>query len=290
MIPIVEDYLSDLLQQKFKYLKQNPSYLQRVLKTTPDRLARLEQYLASTPINIIKGYPRLPSQLPCVCILLSGEEETQEGLGDFGEDPSDILEITETLKVLEVMDGNLVPLFVLTEKRPLEGIVSIHHEGRELIPEQEYYLIDPHQGLIELSSDSGILPEDDVQVRYYYEESLSETTQVLYEANYRLESWSTNGDLTVELYHLTKWVLLSSRNVLGKDFDIFRQRLGGSDFEPATSYFPEFVYRRAMTFWCQFTASSPVGDFFLDGNPNTGYSTIDEVIVTDKAYSNNGGD
>ena len=181
MIPLVEDYLSELIQSKTLFLKSNPDHIKNVISTSAARLDRLAAYLQANNIRVIKGYPRTPAELPCVCILLSGEDESQISLGDY-EDFDD--------------------------------------------PEQV---------------------------------AAEEHVEVLYECNYRLEAWSSNGDMTVDLYHIVKWALLSGRGFLDSK-GLFRQKLGGADFEPATSYFPEFVYRRALTFWCQTIASVPVGD------------------------------
>jgi hypothetical protein len=98
-----------------------------------------------------------------------------------------------------------------------------------------------------------------------------------------LEVWAKNADLTVELYHLVKWALLSGRDELVND-GLFRQKLSGSDFQPAPNYFPEFVYRRALTFWCQFLASTPTdgtrcSNFIQSITPNHTYMNIMVVII-----------
>ena len=281
MIPIVEDYLSDLIQSKFSYLKSNPSILPKVLGTSPDRINRLVKYLGATPINVVKGYPRTPAQLPCICIMLSSEEEAQEGLGNYGEDEdSDIQEYSEELIVSTRRDGILVPPYVKTLSAPLASISQVIHNGYSIhLEDYEYSISNPDLGIVEFTGD--VEDGDSLTVTYTYRASSTELTQVLYDANYRLECWALNGDLTVELYHLLKWALLSGRDHLGKDKDLFQQRLGGADFEPATSYFPEFVYRRALTFWCQFTASSPEDT----------YEYITGIETNQEEYSNNfGGD
>jgi hypothetical protein len=94
-----------------------------------------------------------------------------------------------------------------------------------------------------------------VTVTYKYQATAEELTSVQYECNYRIEAWANNGDLSVELYHLVKWILLSNRDKIAMDLGIYRQKLGGSDFQPSINFYPEFVYRRGVTFWCQCTAS-----------------------------------
>lgn len=173
MIPLIEDYLSQLIQNRLSYLKSDPSFLGKLLPLDNEVLNRFSSYLNSTKISVKRGYPRTPAELPAICILLSGEEEEQVSLGDIGEEDEDI------------------------------------------------------------------------------------KMEVLYECNYRIEVWTTNGDLTVWLYHLLKWALLSGRDWLLLQ-GLLRQKLSGSDFEPVPAYFPEFVYRRALSFWCQVIPHIPM--------------------------------
>jgi hypothetical protein len=100
-------------------------------------------------------------------------------------------------------------------------------------------------------------PTDTFTVTYTYKYTAQEQMEVIYESNYRLECWANNGDLVVELYHIIKWALLSGRGDLIEGTDLFNQRLSGADFEPTPNFFPEFVYRRALSFWCQFVVSTP---------------------------------
>lgn len=63
-------------------------------------------------------------------------------------------------------------------------------------------------------------------------------------ANYRIECWSDNGDLTAYMYTILKFCLWSSR------MDMLRMgwvniKLSGTDLEPVPDYMPIFIYRRA---------------------------------------------
>ncbi|MDP4224900.1 MAG: hypothetical protein Q8910_00825 [Bacteroidota bacterium] len=171
MINIIEDTLSQLIDTKLKYLSANPSFISAILNIDSTKASRLTQYLQTTPIKIIRGFPRTQAELPGICILLSNEEETQESLGNVSFDETQ--------------------------------------------------------------------------------------TETIYSSDYRLEIWTENGDLTVQLYHLLKWCILSGRDDLA-NVGMFNQRIGGTDFEPAPEYFPIFVYRRALTFWCQSVVSVPI--------------------------------
>lgn len=83
--------------------------------------------------------------------------------------------------------------------------------------------------------------------QYLYDDTANtqEVYGTFYVAQYRLEAWSNNGDLTILLYNLLKWILLSNRDYLESQ-GIQRQNLTGTDFEPVPSQFPELIYRRAL--------------------------------------------
>lgn len=259
MIPLVEDYLSELIQQKIQMLRANPRLLRNILGTSEQRLEELAEYLAIKPVRVIKGYPRGQADLPCICILLSGEDESQMGLGDYiAEDDLDVRSTTNTYEVQSGTDQGVAVTHIRVDNVPLRSVSRIvnHTKGIVLDPDM-YYIANEDLGLIYLLDPSEAEAGDEVEVTFSYAYMAIDGLETLYECNYRIESWTVNGDLTVDLYHLVKWALLSGRGSLIEK-GLFRQKLGGADFEPATSWFPEFVYRRAMTFWCQVSASVPV--------------------------------
>jgi hypothetical protein len=196
--------------------------------------------------------------MPCICILLSNEEETEMGLGDYGEDEDgNILQYTEELEVVSTIGADYSFPYIKLTNLPVVEVTQITNTTLNTdIEPDEYYVEDPDKGIIAIAS--GVAEHGDtVTVTYTYRQTVIEQMEVLYESNYRLEVWATNGDLTVELYHILKWALLSGRNALIENYDIFRQRLSGADFEPVTNMFPDFVYRRALSFWCQFSVTTP---------------------------------
>lgn len=253
MIPIVEDYLTELMQSKLDFLKKNPHHLNKILGTSQNRIERLAEYLKTHPIKITKGYPRTPAELPSICIMLQGEEETQEGLGNRGDD--DDVHIKSFTEECEVYFSEQSTPYVVLKHGPIVALTQVvHNEFGMILEEHEYVMAGDRVNVSSASIEEG----DTLTVSYTFREVTEDDLSVLYDANYRIEVWALNGDLTVELYHIVKWMLISGRDHLAGEKDLFNQRLGGADFQPATSYFPEFVYRRAITFWCQFTASTPV--------------------------------
>lgn len=258
MIPVVEDYLSDLLQSKLDYLKANPGYISKVLGIGPDRAKRIDDYLKATPIRVTKGYPRTPAELPAVVILLSGEQESQITLGDIaeGEESYETAGFEELLEVVNRPGSKAPYSYVESSKKPLESVDRIVVDGIGDLDESEYWISNHDLGIVAIPS---LQDGDRVTMYSTHRTTSTNSSEYLYECNYRIESWTNNGDLTVWLYHLVKWALLSGRDSFIEK-GIFRQKLGGADFEPAPAYMPEFVYRRALSFWCQLNATLPMED------------------------------
>ena len=279
MIPVVDDYLSELIQEKMSYLKNNVALTDSLLGLNANRLNSLKTYLAQNQVRITKGYPRTPAELPCVCILLSNEEETQMGLGDYGEGTYD----TENQGKAEAdvvfpISGDDIPYPYcrVTGFSPLTSIRSVTNVSTGWsIPSSHYYLANGEMGLIAFTSTEYVEDGDVVEVDFDYWQYSSEDLETMFDLNFRLEVWTSNGDLTVELYHLVKWALLSGRDDLVQK-GLFRQRLSGTDFEPATSWFPEFVYRRALSFWCQAANSVPLQQVEYIQSVGTNQSVIVE--------------
>jgi hypothetical protein len=258
VIPVVEDYLSELLTEKLSSIKKNPDMIYSILGMSKQKQDSLKQFLSKNDINIRRGYPITPAELPCICILLSSEEEEQEGLGDLsGEDNLVTAKqvVTEVVTVVDTMGGRIPGPYVEVKGVPLEDVKSVFNITMGIsIPPEEFHISNQNLGVISFTS--GMIEHgDELEIIYTNFAYAEEESQFLYESTYKIEVWATNADLTVELYHLAKWALLSGRKTLGSESHLFRQKLSGSDFQPAPGYFPVFVYRRGLTFWCQFTAS-----------------------------------
>lgn len=84
MMPLVEDYLRDLLLQRLNWLKQNPDNIQRIFGTLGKRstLKNLTNYVKTTDFKAFLGYPKEAHQVPCWVITLADEHEAVMGLGD----------------------------------------------------------------------------------------------------------------------------------------------------------------------------------------------------------------
>lgn len=279
MIPVIEDYLTELISKRLKRLKDNPSLIAKILRISEGKTTRLQSYLGNpdSKIAVVKGYPRPDAQIPCYAVLLAEEEETQDGLGDYDElGDYSVGDATEEATVVEGASG---PLQIQLSKMPLEYIESIQNNstGVWLRPD-EYEVVDPYKGIVGFFT-SNIEEGDSVTVKYNYRETASEGIITLFSATFRVEAWSANADLTGEMYHLLKWCLLSGRDELGNDRLLIRQKMSGGDLNPAPDYMPTFVYRRGLNFWCQYESSIATEDVKYITDVDSHMTVVSQIIT-----------
>lgn len=248
MIPIVEDLLSNVIEERLKWLRNNTDIVDRIFSNaTVTARSRLKEYLKnSNGIKVLRGFPMDRTQLPSYVIMLGAERETQQHIGDYIGD--------DEFFSLESITGEVQPIIqrgeiyaVKTKNAPLYEVESIEYDG--MIYEYEFDFIDPDKGVLMLMFPVDTETSGEVKVNYTYKRQGAEEYGSYFHTQYRVETWTNNGDLTVILYHLLKWIMLSSRDKFHEE-GLNIQTIGGLDFEPAPEYFPEFVYRRALTFEC----------------------------------------
>jgi len=275
MIPVIEDYLSELIEAQFTRLYTTPTLVNTMLINRANRLSELLALLQSgTQIPIIWGYPRPTAQLPVICLMLSEDDEEELGLGDeddylYDETTSTVTGESQSVVYQPGAVYNNIP-YIQVANPNVYSISSITNTSTNTtLDPSAYYLADATPGYITLDP-SVVSDGDTLQVTYDYMANGNDPdTEVMYSSNFKIEVWSNNGVLTSQLYNLLKWALIDGRETLLGD-GLFRQKLGGSDLYPAPQYFPSFVYRRALTFWCQYKAST---------QPSTQTSLITGVTV-----------
>lgn len=264
MIPVIEDYLSELVDRKIQFLKSKPDLIKKILRVSDGRASRLMRYLENpeNKIRVVKGYPRPDAVLPCYAVLLANEEETQDGLGDYDEtDEYSVSEHEEQVVAQVGHKGGQSSLpYIQLSNIPLSEITQLIHvpTGTEIFP-INYNIIDYDRGIVQINHED-VEEGDPFNVVYEAMDTAEENVASLFTATFRIESWSTNSELTGEMYHLVKWCLLSGRNELLTTKGIIRQKLSGGDLQPSPNYTPAFVYRRGLDFWCQYEATSFVED------------------------------
>ncbi|MNN29052.1 hypothetical protein D3C81_1426400 [compost metagenome] len=259
---MVEDIISESIETKLKFLRQNPDILDRIFKQSSiTNRNRIKEFVANSSVKVLRGYPITQASLPCYTILLGGEQERPGGLdnylGDQESDEDGV--ITDTFT--ETVPFNPVTANFITTHKPLVSIDSVVYEGVQY--DGSFAEIqNPLQGIVGISG-SGMV-ETNITVTYTYRKHGYSTYGTMYLSQYRVECWSGNADLTINLYQLLKWIFLSSRSFFSTK-NLFVQSLGGLDFEPAPEYFPEFVFRRALTFDCMTDATYEVEYDYIEG-------------------------
>lgn len=90
MIPLIDDYLQGFLVDRLKWLKTHPAVIDMIFSTgRRETLSKLREFITSTKVKVIIGYPKEQTQLPCYVITLAPENEEPVGLGDDYETFSD---------------------------------------------------------------------------------------------------------------------------------------------------------------------------------------------------------
>jgi hypothetical protein len=264
MIPLVEDIISEAIDERLKFLKSNVDILDRIFSSASVTTRnKLKEYISNNSIKVIRGYPVTQAQLPSYCIMLGGEQEQTGGLNNFLAENTDDFEtasFTETIPI-DPKTG----IFQLTHK-PLVNIDSFTYEGQTYTGDYAS-VIDFNKSIAKLAGSD--LVDVTISVTYTYKTTGYNLYGTMYHSQYRVESWTTNGDLTVILYHLLKWMFLTKRQYFSSQ-NLFIQNLGGLDFEPAPEYFPEFVFRRALTFECTTDASYDEAYTYIEGITDNG--------------------
>lgn len=250
MISVVEDLLTEVIVERLEYLRNNLDRIDRIFSCVSKvNRENLKTYIRNNSIKVIRGFPRDQSTIPVYAILLGAERQVNDYIGgymDESEQYRTIKSVTETLTVKRKF-GSYV---VVTTKKPVQSIESVECNGEQYASEVE--ILDEKLGIIllEFPVDLG----DEITITYNYLSEGDDLYGVMINSQYRIETWTNNGDLTVMLYHLLKWIMLSAKDKL-TERGLIIQDMGGTDFEPQPEYFPEFVYRRAMLFNAQYEIS-----------------------------------
>lgn len=245
MIIIVEDLLSQTINAGLKAVKEKPDIVDRLFaKSSITMRNRLKEYLKTGTINVIKGFPKGKAELPAYVILLGAEREEQQNLGDYvgDEDEFETLEDVEETHKIYRYDERFV---IQTRGKPIVDVTAITYKGEVHL--DKAHVIDADKGIVAIDNSLNPKVSDEITIQFERKASGTETFGTLFNSQYRIETWTGNGDLTVMLYHLLKWMLLSRRNELAQS-GLVKQVMGGLDFEPSPEFMPEFVYRRALTF------------------------------------------
>jgi len=258
MIYLIEYELLNLIKSGIKTLRDNPQMLHKIFSRDADKLDRLSSFISEVKVPVILGFPRVPAEVPCYCILLSSESGEQDGLGDYDDDLDTISSFTESLDVKVDTEVSPYP-FIQVSNLPLRGITEISNpESGSLEPEFDYDVYNHELGIIAITSGF----RGSLSVSYEYAELSNRYSSLMFDSTYNIEVWSSNAELTSELYGLLKWMILSGKKFL-INRGVLKISLSGADLAPAPQFLPDFVYRRVLKFTCDTiqSASEDVIDY-----------------------------
>lgn len=258
LIPLVEEKLEIILRRKLKELKTNVDIIDKVFPTASEtNKQKLKQYIGEEQLKVVRGFPRNQNHIPAFVILLGSEQETISGIGDYVGESIEFDE-DNTVEVLPVRVDSDGRRYVKTSKKPVENVNFVDVGGNSFL--DGFAISDNRRGIVVLDDDVIPSGSDEVAIDYDFRKTGYETYGTQFHANYRIETWTENGDLTTYLYHLLKSILFQSRMEIEED-GIILQKINGADFEPLPDYFPAFVYRRALmfetTYFADFDVSFP---------------------------------
>lgn len=239
MIPVIEELLENTIKTHLQVIKNNPKIIEKVFdySNTPYG-KKFKQYIINNDIKVIKGFPRDASQLPCYCIMLGGEQETPEALGDTLGCETDTIYFTDEFQVKKDRDI----LYIDTGNENTTTVVSLNNlnTGKEIVNCKR----------MENQTNKVILYEnaeedDTIQATVGYTYENADKRGTLMNFAYKIECWSDNSELVTYMYHLVKFIMLFKRQLLIEN-GIIKPILQGTDLEPIPDYFPSFVYRRSL--------------------------------------------
>lgn len=262
-ILVVESFLKSIIDAALKDCIQDVSIVDNILRHfDPEIVERFKQMLVSDNdyIGVTIGFPRPNSHLPTYCILLGGEQEQVEGIGNDGAEWEVEADDTETVDLELDADGNIKLM------SPMSKVIELSYAG---VPIADYEVVDYSRGIIRVNDASYV--EGDILTLEYRPMIAMAEESTLFRSQYRIESWSTNGDVAVCMYHLVKHILLKNRLKLTSE-GLRQQSISGADFEPMPKYFPEFVYRRALIIDVTDEVSWKIDKTFTEGNIDSSVS------------------
>jgi len=237
MLLVAESLLEKILKESLKRFKQTPDIIDEVFRHfNPEVVSRFKQSLVSDKDNIVitMGFPRPNTHIPTYCIMLGGEQEQVEGIGNVQDE--EIGQSDDTLSVnAELSADGTITIF-----SPIYSVTGVSYSG---VPVDEFVLVDKDKGIVRVIDSAYV--EGDVLTLEYKPSIASGNGATLFRSQYRVESWSNNGDMVVCMYHLAKTMLLQNKYQFLQE-GILQMSLSGADFEPMPQYMPEFVYRRAL--------------------------------------------
>ncbi len=262
---IPEEILTQVINNRLSYIRQNPTLLNDIFENlSNDQMIKLTAYITGnqanniSAVNVIRGYPQSIESLPSYVILLGKEEETGTFINNFvanDDNPDDFTtqQVTETVSIAS-RDGQK---YIKLNHVPQSFINAIYADQTytdcfvDLSSSSDPDIQSLSNDLRVIGLDSSIIPEmqnmTSISVSYNSVTGMVNAYGSIFKSSYQVQVWTQNGDLTVWLYHLLKWIFQLDRNYLTTQGFITNKYSGG-EFEPFNfdKTYPALIYRRAF--------------------------------------------
>ena len=179
----------------------------QLFKSIPQNFAQeFYDLLTKTPIDVTINYPREDSQFPCICILLRAEEETHVFLNDL--------------------------------------MLSGYDSTSGLMGMGEFFFSEGESSTTKTYEPGGTIGDP----RKLFDKNKNVYKEVRgsgQSCSYLLQIMTDNQNFTIFLYHLVRYIILSSLNTLEEN-GIHELKLSGTDFLPQAAQQPNFVFMRGI--------------------------------------------
>ncbi len=107
------------------------------------------------------------------------------------------------------------------------------------------------------------ITDDSADIDVFFETICAETSkgyihdEIFLDHRYRIESWTNNADLTLDMHTMALWWTLKYRTWMQQSYGIMRQRVDGADIMFQPDFYPEFAYVRGLVFSCSTIEAIP---------------------------------
>lgn len=153
---MIQRRLYTVLQQGLNAFAANPDLYNTVFGTYlglgDKEVASIRATLARSPVRVQHGYPNKDITMPCVCILLQAESQSQKYLGDLGllplggvgtgslwENSFQLMIYSENIDLTSYVYELVKAIFMAAHMQLAElGIIQPSFTGMDLVPDPQY--------------------------------------------------------------------------------------------------------------------------------------------------------
>ncbi len=230
MALLPEIILRSVLIQGIKDARRDDETLDILFRNTSREIVdSLKAAFKEMKVKVVLNYPRQDIQLPCIAILLRGEDESEPLLGDLigeGYSPGTIDGLAQAGTDARGTSGSKIrPEHFFTADETADVSDSpLSNPTSTIIGEPRRLFVDDGETL-------------------YKREGVGD------EASYLVHILASKPEITIFLYCLCKYIFRKNRMTLERN-GLVQFTLSGTDFAPQPTHLPTYTYSRALS--CRF--------------------------------------